>query len=405
MPAVLGTVTVTLPGALLTAASAIHIGQSGQGVLDVLNDGNVQITNTSIGNLDLGGSGNGPEGGTGTVVVASGGSIEADANLFIWAGSTLSVDASSGVDVGTSGTYVAGAVNVESGHTLVGDGTIEAAVQDNGAIDVPNPGDIANSAGGFVDITGPVTGTGSIDLGYNMVLELGGSLAGSQTIDFGGVADELVLGAPGTVIANPIENLANGDVIELGGSITITGASVTSPGTVTIDTSSGATYVLSDVSFVPGATQQFYFGQDVVTGNDFVTVSYPYFFWTGATSTDYATAGNWQGGVVPDATDGAVFQQSSGGTVTGTGSALDLTISGTGAWLLSGATLTVAGLPSLPYTALALSDSGNLAIDGGTLNAAGISNIGSSTGATSAVEAARRSASRALASGRITHCW
>ena len=71
-------------------------------------------------------------------------------------------------------------------------------------------------------------------------------------------------------IALPVTGLAGGDRIEFAG-LTITGAHVTSPGTVTISTTS-ASYLLTDVSFAPGAQQTFITGLDSATGNNYIQV-------------------------------------------------------------------------------------------------------------------------------------
>ncbi len=64
--------------------------------------------------------------------------------------------------------------------------------------------------------------------------------------------------------------------------------------------------------------------------------------WTGTVSTDYATASNWQTDIVPTAGDPVAFI-SNAGTVTGTGSALDVAIGGNGTWTFDNTALTVAG--------------------------------------------------------------
>ncbi|HVC59617.1 MAG TPA: Hint domain-containing protein [Acetobacteraceae bacterium] len=260
-----GTVTVTGAGALLTAASAVHVGAAGHGVLDVLNGGSFVITNTSIGNLDLGGSGNGPEGGTGTVAVSGGGNIEADTGLFIWAGSTLSVDASSGIDLGTSGTYAAGAIDIESGHALIGAGLIEAAVVNSGEIAASNAATLTASTGGTLEITGAVSGTGGITLAAGSTLKLDGLVSGSQSVTFATAAgaEALVLGAPQTTNAFGIANWQYGDEIVFAGGATVTGAHWLGSGTLAVDSSAG-TMDFTNVGLAGGVLPNF------TTGSDFV---------------------------------------------------------------------------------------------------------------------------------------
>ena len=211
-----GTVMVSGAGALLTAASAVHIGEAGQGILEVDDGGALQITNTAIGNLDLGGSGNGPEGGAGTVTVECSGSIEADANLFVWADSTLSVDASSGIDVGTSGTYVAGAVDIESDDGLYGEGLVAAAVVNSGMIEALGSIGPDASAPGTLEIGGSVTGAGLLAVADGGTLRLDAGLAPDGQVLFAAGGDEALI-LPGTVTS--IVNTASSFILQAGASI------------------------------------------------------------------------------------------------------------------------------------------------------------------------------------------
>jgi hypothetical protein len=81
----------------------------------------------------------------------------------------------------------------------------------------------------------------------------------------------VVLGTPGTGINAPVTGLSAGDRIELAG-LTITGAQLTSPGTVSVATSVGS-YLLTDVSFAEGSPRSFTTGRDAVTGDYFAQVA------------------------------------------------------------------------------------------------------------------------------------
>jgi T5SS/PEP-CTERM-associated repeat protein len=129
-----GTVVVSGAGSELinnTNTTGVRIGQGGPGMLLVQSSGSV----FSGGPLVMGGFSGGPEGGTGLISVTGASHAETDSSGYIWAGSTLSVDATSGVDWGGSGAFVAGAVNIESGRSLAGDGLVLANVVNDGMIE------------------------------------------------------------------------------------------------------------------------------------------------------------------------------------------------------------------------------------------------------------------------------
>src|SRR5580658_4373066 len=112
-----------------------------------INTGTVAITD-----LSLGGSLSGPTGGEGTISVATGGELLISDEMAVWAGSTLSVDAASFVDIGTSGIAPTGSILVENANSLLGDGVIVGSVVNNGAIDATNTGALASSTGGKLTI-------------------------------------------------------------------------------------------------------------------------------------------------------------------------------------------------------------------------------------------------------------
>jgi T5SS/PEP-CTERM-associated repeat protein len=258
----------------------------------------------------------------------------------------------------------------------VGDGRIAASVVNNGTIEAL--GTVADNVftPGTLEITGDITGSGAIDLpNLNSILQLDGSVSQAQTIDFGS-GSELILNAPGTNFSAPITNLNTGDKIEFnfGAGVTISSARVTSPGTITVVTNTGS-YELTNVSFAAGANQTLFVGTDGSNGDGFIQVAPPFVNWVGSVSTDYGTAGNWQGGVVPNATDSVSFLNNPG-TITGTGNALSLNIgfyntNTVETWTFSNATITVAGQPSPPFLPYAIGFWANTVLNGMTLNAAG----------------------------------
>ncbi len=125
-----GTVTAGTGGTFLAGGTAIAMpfgvaaGQSGLGAITVSGTGSALLT---PGSLVLGG------GGRGALMVSARGLAEAGA-LQVWQGSVASVDPVSGIDIGNSGTAVAGAVLIEAGHTVLGNGLIAANVVNNGTV-------------------------------------------------------------------------------------------------------------------------------------------------------------------------------------------------------------------------------------------------------------------------------
>jgi hypothetical protein len=104
-----------------------------------------------------------------------------------------------------------GILEASAGHTL----QIDDNVLNNGLIQAGNLG--SNSAA-LVDITGNITGTGSIELFNNAKLEIGGTVSSGQTVTFGaaGAAATLILddshGFRGTIVGLtefPVESQEN----------------------------------------------------------------------------------------------------------------------------------------------------------------------------------------------------
>lgn len=383
------TVTVTGAGSALTAGgNGIVVGNLGTGVLNVQNQGSV-----SAAALALGGSAILPTGGKGTVALSGTSTLNVTNNAVVWSGSTLSVDATSAIDIGGTND-TGGTIGIEAGHTLMGSGLVSGPVANNGTILALGSASTNIFPLGSLEITGVLSGTGQIQLGNGGVLRLDSALSSGQPIAFG-TGSELILNAPGTALTNAITGLSAGDKIDFnfGAGVSITSVGVNG-GTVTVMTNTGS-YQLTNVSFAPGAVQQFYFGTDIVNNNTFqdIQLSPHVYAWTGGTTADLGTLSNWQdttffqsATVLPDANTQINFLNNPG-TLTGTATGLNanfnnFSTNSFAGWVLNSVTLTLAGQPSPPFSAYALGFNANVTINGGTLNAAGTSSISSSNGAT-----------------------
>ena len=219
-----GTILVSGAGAALFntgTSNSITIGNAGTGALSVRSSGFVR----SAGNVNIGGSAQGPA-GHGSAAIATGGSLQAAASIYVWAGSTLSVDAAAAVDIGTGGTFVAGAILTESGHDLWGAGLVAASVVNNGSIAAANTnvGTVLPISSGVLEITGSISGTGSLAIASGATLQIDGAVGAGQTIFFGGPGATLTLGKPAS-LARPLVGLGAGDRIDLSG-VTLTAAAI-----------------------------------------------------------------------------------------------------------------------------------------------------------------------------------
>ena len=144
--------------------------------------------------------------------------------LLVWTGSTLSAT-TGGVDIGNSGSIIAGSVLIESGKTLAGSGLIAANVIDDGSLQA------FGQSGGTMEITGGLSGTGTVSLWSDAVLRLDNSLGGSAQIAYEpGNAQTMILAnlSPGT-ITTAISGLTASDRVEFGGLSAINSARMNRP--------------------------------------------------------------------------------------------------------------------------------------------------------------------------------
>ena len=265
-----GTISVTGSASALTVGNGMQIGNIGVGTLSVQNTA-VATTNT----LSLGGSFFSPQSTLSSrASIGTGGHLAVTGAMAIWAGSTVFIDGASGsgIDIGTSGTFVSGAINVENGHSIVGSGLIAAAVVNNGLILGSSLTAPAVFQAGTLEIQGSITGTGILQMGANSLMRLDTLPAVTQTIQFG-TGSELILAAPGASLPNAITGLSAGDKIEFnfGTGVNISSAAFNGAGTVTVNTTAGS-YQLTNVSFAAGSAQTFSIATDSASGLGFIQV-------------------------------------------------------------------------------------------------------------------------------------
>ncbi len=235
----------------------------------------------------------------GTVSVASGGRVTATNDVYLAPFGVLSVDGGSAVEVGSAGGDATGAITIDSGEELDGDGTLAAAVVNNGYIYAEG-----GSAGDNVmEIAGALTGTGYayVESGYQseagVVLQLDLSVASAQTVYFfsgAGPAEAPTLRLlDPSAFAGILEDFNGpGDTLDLVGE-TVTGASVNGT-TLTVSVAGGGPLTFNLNPYGEPTTSQLF-----ASGSEVRLLPAREFDWTGADSSNFATAGNWD-----DVTDG-----------------------------------------------------------------------------------------------------
>ena len=294
-----GTVVVN-GGTLDTNGSVVIGGTGGSGMLTV--EG-TDLFNTGTGGADINSNGTVVVSGAGTVEgayvsVGSGGLLQAGSltidNAITQGGiGTLAID--------TGGTVLVSSITLGAGGLLSLDGGVLDPITVNvtGASPIDGTGTLdanvsfASSAGiltyagsGTLEITGTVSGPGTLDLGSGTVL-LDTAPGSTPTVTFGPGVETLILAAPtvdasssGPSIFTAIVDVGFGDLIEVGNGITIDSVWYTSIGgggggggeNVTLDVTQGGTdgfIILNDVVFTGGAT-----GFNIVNGNELQAACY-----------------------------------------------------------------------------------------------------------------------------------
>ncbi len=379
-----GTVTVTGMGAQLSVSgllsTGIVIGDAGNGELLVQNNGSV-VGSTMV----LGGSADGPDGGNGILALTGSSDVQIIGGLEQWDASTISVDAASGIDLGSSDSFTPGAVSVEAGNQLTGTGTIAAAVVNNGTILAANAPFIS-ATGGSLEITGPISGSGALDIASGATLQLDGSPAPTQSINFIRASPErLIYDAQSGTITSPVVNFGLGDQILFPAGLKIGTAAFQTSGTMTVpyQTPNGTAgdYVFTNFTLAPNTPLSFAQGTDPLTGDSYL-MSTRFFAWSlvGA-SFDNFTSWNL-GRQLPGPTDYATLANGFGGTVTGTGTVSVLSFSSGGTWTLASGTTLMANINvAVGNSGGGTNGPGAVVVGGGALLASGgFINVGANAG-------------------------
>jgi T5SS/PEP-CTERM-associated repeat protein len=295
-----GTLSVQGSGSTLSADGGLTIGDAGTGTgtigdsATVSVDGTLVIGETGTGAATVTGGSLSVDGmlivggaGSGTLAVGGGAEVSATGESLIEIGATAG--ASGSIDVSGASASLSGQKLDVGGTGISAGGSGVLSIGSGGSVDVLgatvwNSGQITLSGGILsaspVTVDGALSGYGTVDGTIDDdgqvtvnggLLVLTGGIAGTGTLAFQGTAS-LAVGAPGTIgISLPVTGLADGDRIELGG-LTIESAALTSPGTITVTTTS-TPFVLSDVTFAAGASHILTTGSDAVSGEYYFQVA------------------------------------------------------------------------------------------------------------------------------------
>ncbi len=327
---------------------------------------------------------------------------------------SITIDATSALEIGTTGSPAPGALSVDAGLSIDLTGTLSANMVNSGKVHVV--GDVLHP----MRVLGGVLGAGTIDAadsGAGNGLEIGGIVGAGQVIAMGGAADAVTLDAPG-LFAGTIAGFAPGETIALPGSITAAQFDAGTPGHVgsaTINLFSGATGVGSITLSGDYLGSSFHFNSGTAHASVTLT-SNPAsghtlaLMATSAGPFDWAGAGNWtdlsSGSAPATGPDGSIPVQLFGmapftpGPLGGTGTSASIevlgpyTLAGTfltghlqvdvgGAWGLHSSTelshLTLASGASLSASDAEIDNALSVSGAGASLTVAGNAHLGTAS--------------------------
>jgi T5SS/PEP-CTERM-associated repeat protein len=219
-----GALTVTGAGSKISTNGAITVGRIGGGTLNVDNGASAIASNAlnisrnganatrgtgavsidgsssvlSAGSLNAGGDASGTlSASAGDISVTNGGKLSVVGDAVLGGGSTLSIDAVSGIEIGGTAAAPTGVVTIDADATLSGDGDIIGPTSVSGFV---------SATGGLLHFASDVTGAGQMEVVASSVLELAGSAnSASALFDSSGTLRlDHGAGFTGTVDVGPV---------------------------------------------------------------------------------------------------------------------------------------------------------------------------------------------------------
>ena len=292
---------------------------------------------------------------SGTVSISNGATLADSGATFSQSAGTTTV----------SGTLNSTQTVSVGGGTLLGTGTIGASLSNSGTV---IPGSSVSSPG-VLTVSGSYTQTSSGTLD----VDLAGATPGTAGYSQLSVAGNVSLAGSLSPTLNYAPQSGNAlAVVSEGGS--------TFPGTFSN---------VSQNSLLVLGTSGFYATYQAGSGLTLTAAAHPVITWTGGSSGDWNTAGNWQGGAVPNSSDDVIVGSGSTVTISSGSTSIDALISVAGTLQISpGASLTLAAASSVAGTlimegstlqnAVGLTVTGTLDWYDGTITGAGSTSISSS---------------------------
>jgi hypothetical protein len=292
-------------------------------------------------------------GSAATLYAEDGGSVRT-ASLFMGvAGAAITVVSTASVEVGEAGGATAGALTVDAGALLVGQGGANAygEVVNNGLI---------TAQGGTLSL-GALSGTGSLSIAAGATLELNGRTGAGQSISFAGTLATLAIATEFDAPPGTMTGFAAGDAIDMLGS-PITGATYSSTGpnigvlTLTYGGQTADTLTLAgsfigdvflpssdgaggtDITLAPAVVSTGGPSPGTTTPDDYVWIAPGAGAWNVAANWEDVSAGSGPAVVAPGVNDAVTMTGGADGflVVAGPGNASSLSV--TGALALSGVT-------------------------------------------------------------------